>query len=852
MALTRTAGWNSAANLSTAAVTSASFTMSVGDIFVVGVAMDGNAAVPAVPTTTVGGITWTLKVSGKAAGYGTVALYTGTVTTAGTGTISVKGSASWVWSAFVEQLAGGNGVGTNAAARASTGNPGVSLTTSSQNSAVVIVSSDFNAIAGAATWGSVNGKTIATQADLRVANDYAAHFGYLLDAGATGTNTYGMTAPVDQAWNLAAVEITAAPDTSGTGTADFSGAGLLSARQPVPDITLPTYKEIALEITSTAENSTKDWTQAYAYIEDINDGRGYTGGLVGWTSGPGDMLTLVQYYSSIAPGNILEQYIDELTTITNSPEAQWPSQSHALLDPTFVPDWQSAAIHDPLFRQAQRDERDRMYWQPALDEAQTDAVGPLGLAIYYDISVNHGQGTDSQSFQGILIQARNEATPPSQGGDETTWLTKVIDLRSAVLTTWGDNPPDGRVAAHRALVASGNLNMVPTISWSMYGTAFSITSYPVAPIEVGFSGGGTLTASASLAQTASPTGIVSAGVFGTPVITKTLTASPAGIASGQVFGTAVITKNLTAYPPGIATSQALGAPSLTKTLTSSPAGIATAGAFGAPTVTQGLTVSPSSIGSAEAIGAPSLTANLTVSPAGLASGQAFGALNVSFDQAAGVTGIPSAGAMGTPTVQQLLTVTPDGIASEEAPGDVTLSTDVTAGPTGLASQAAFGSPTAAVLDPVFAAHPVGIPTAGAFGVPFISGTRKVTLVGVQSLQSFGSPKISNVLVAFPEDIPSDGNVFGAPTVKTRLQAAPAGIATREAFGAPTMVRVILMIGPIGIGSEELVAVPRIVGGAGLQAYEDAIGSLLERRYTGRLGAPENTSLKPNRWEGTLG
>jgi chitosanase len=40
-----------------------------------------------------------------------------------------------------------------------------------------------------------------------------------------------------------------------------------------------TKKETALRITSTAENSTKDWTAAYAYIEDIHDGRGYTGGL---------------------------------------------------------------------------------------------------------------------------------------------------------------------------------------------------------------------------------------------------------------------------------------------------------------------------------------------------------------------------------------------------------------------------------------------------------------------------------------------------------------------------------------------------------------------------------------------
>ncbi len=204
---TRTAGWHSAANLTAASVTTTSFTMSVGDIFVAGVALDGNAAVPAVPTSTAGSITWTVATSSKFASYGTVALWTGTVTAAGSGTVTVKGSASFTWSAFVQQIAGGSSVGAAAVAHASTGTPSVSLTTGAANSFVVVTESDFNAVTGAATWGSVNGTAITSEADLRVAADYSSHFGYLTDAGAAGANSYGMSAPAGQAWNIGVVEI---------------------------------------------------------------------------------------------------------------------------------------------------------------------------------------------------------------------------------------------------------------------------------------------------------------------------------------------------------------------------------------------------------------------------------------------------------------------------------------------------------------------------------------------------------------------------------------------------------------------------------------------------------------------
>lgn len=227
---------------------------------------------------------------------------------------------------------------------------------------------------------------------------------------------------------------------------------------------------------STAENSTTDWTTAYKYIEDIGDGRGYTAGIVGWCSGTGDMLTLVQYAQTIQPGNLLEKWIAPLQQVMAVPYAQRPAKSNEVLGAAYMADWRTAAAM-AWFQQAQRDERDRVYWGPALAQAQADGVGLLGLTVLYDISVNHGPGSDSESFGGIVAAARATAPPPSQGGTEKTYLTALCDKRDAVLQGWGDWQVNGRGAAHRQLINS-NPNMTLPINWSMYGEPFSITSMP--------------------------------------------------------------------------------------------------------------------------------------------------------------------------------------------------------------------------------------------------------------------------------------------------------------------------------------------------------------------------------------
>ena len=265
-----------------------------------------------------------------------------------------------------------------------------------------------------------------------------------------------------------------------------------------------THEEVAYEFTSTAENSRKDWysltlgpdgeAAPYKYIEagaGIGDNRGYTAGIVGWCTGTGDMLELIQHYVQIKPmSNQMQPYLDELQTLANEGESTNASnRANQLLGATFRNLWASLAETDPLFRKAQRDERDRLYFRPAFNQAVDDEVGPLGLLILYDISVNHGVGDDRESFGGIVADAQDASPPPSQGGSEAAYLDKLIDFREIILEEWDDNQVDGRVPALRSLLTSGNLLLHVPFSWSMYGTSFSITTRPDLPAEAARPGG---------------------------------------------------------------------------------------------------------------------------------------------------------------------------------------------------------------------------------------------------------------------------------------------------------------------------------------------------------------------------
>ena len=240
------------------------------------------------------------------------------------------------------------------------------------------------------------------------------------------------------------------------------------AHTPGTGLDDPRKKETAMELVSSAENSSLDWRAQYKYIEDIHDGRGYTGGIIGFCSGTGDMLEVVQRYTALEPGNVLAKYLNAL-------KADNGSATHNGLDPNFKKDWATAAA-DPKFQQAQNDERDAEYFTPAVSQAKADGLGALGQFIYYDAMVMHGPGSDPLSFGGIRAAALRKAKAPSQGGDEGTYLNAFLDARIVAMKADPSHQDTSRVdTEQRVFVKANNFDLDTPLHWSVYGDSYTIS-----------------------------------------------------------------------------------------------------------------------------------------------------------------------------------------------------------------------------------------------------------------------------------------------------------------------------------------------------------------------------------------
>lgn len=267
---------------------------------------------------------------------------------------------------------------------------------------------------------------------------------------AAGAGSLALAGTSDAAVTHPAAHAAAAPRATGTGLAD------------------PHKKEIAMELVSSAENSSLDWKAQYKYIEDIGDGRGYTAGIIGFCSGTGDMLEVVQRYTALEPGNVLAKYLNAL-------RADNGSATHNGLDPNFRRDWATAAA-DPKFQQAQDDERDAEYFTPAVSQAKADGLGALGQFIYYDALVMHGPGSDPLSFGGIRAAALRKAKAPSQGGDEGAYLNAFLDARIVAMKADPSHQDTSRVdTEQRVFVKANNFDLETPLHWSVYGDSYTIS-----------------------------------------------------------------------------------------------------------------------------------------------------------------------------------------------------------------------------------------------------------------------------------------------------------------------------------------------------------------------------------------
>lgn len=243
----------------------------------------------------------------------------------------------------------------------------------------------------------------------------------------------------------------------------FAGTETPAAATGLDD---PAKKDIAMQLVSSAENSSLDWKAQYAYIEDIGDGRGYTAGIIGFCSGTGDMLELVEAYTRGKPDNPLATYLPALREVNGS-------DSHEGLD-GFPDAWKKAASDD-AFRKAQDDERDSTYFDPAVKQGKDDKLGVLGQFAYYDAIVMHGGGDDATSFGGIRKRALEKAETPARGGDESAYLNAFLDARVWAMQQEEAHSDTSRVdTEQRVFLEDGNLDLHTPLQWKVYGDSYRI------------------------------------------------------------------------------------------------------------------------------------------------------------------------------------------------------------------------------------------------------------------------------------------------------------------------------------------------------------------------------------------
>ncbi len=235
---------------------------------------------------------------------------------------------------------------------------------------------------------------------------------------------------------------------------------------PSAGLKAPAKKEIAMRLVSAAENSSLDWKAQYAYIQYNVEGkekenRGYTAGIIGFTSRTHDLLEVVEAYEKLSPGNILTKYLSALKAVDGTPRKTG-------LGKAFERDWKAAAA-DPKFRLAQDGERDRTYFNPAVDLAQADGLCELGQFAYYDAAVMHGSCRD------VRAAAMSKAKTPAEGGDETVYLNAFLDARVAEMKREAAHVDVSRVeTVQRRFLRDGNLRLEPPLKFATYGENFKI------------------------------------------------------------------------------------------------------------------------------------------------------------------------------------------------------------------------------------------------------------------------------------------------------------------------------------------------------------------------------------------
>lgn len=189
----------------------ATITTIPGDLLVI--YAGGEDASDVITAPTGNSISFTLQASVSTASFASAYMWTGTDSVGGTWTLTLADPNNGKWGYNCLVFRNTQGVGAVNVTH-NTGLPSLSLTTTSDSSAVVVFSDDWQALDGSSrTWQTVNNIT-PTAANLmeltyaRGSTAYTAYAAYYPDAGTAGSKTLGLASgPTPQSYSIIALEI---------------------------------------------------------------------------------------------------------------------------------------------------------------------------------------------------------------------------------------------------------------------------------------------------------------------------------------------------------------------------------------------------------------------------------------------------------------------------------------------------------------------------------------------------------------------------------------------------------------------------------------------------------------------
>lgn len=220
--------------------------------------------------------------------------------------------------------------------------------------------------------------------------------------------------------------------------------------------------DTVLSLVSIAENSSTSWHDQYGYCENIKDGRGYTCGLVGFTTGTSDYKEVLKELAKINPKHELVSMLGAVTKVDGTSSTKGLSALPAMCK-KYAKDEQYICAQWVLIKQ--------LYWDRAMDYC--DKLGLKSVASkgqMYDTIINFGT-LDS-------IKVKSSIKPPAQGGPEKAWLLAFLQEKERWITKVDktlDNGQNDRVVLWRNIVNANNYSLDrPLKGLRCYGDKFDI------------------------------------------------------------------------------------------------------------------------------------------------------------------------------------------------------------------------------------------------------------------------------------------------------------------------------------------------------------------------------------------